>query len=353
MAGPQGKNEQGRVTLKAIATLSGVHVSTVSRALNIGTRSMVVPSVAERVIKVADRLGYRPDNTAISLRTGESKLIGIILPDIANAVFAPILSGASQRFSALGYSVIVADVGNDAAQQLDFVSRLAARRVDGLILATVSRKDSLVSFCVDRQIPSVLVNRAEIGSRLSAVTSDDALGMQIAVDHLVSLGHKRIGHLGGPMNLSTGFLRRQGFVKAMASRGLNKTDLIIANASAYSRAAGATAARVLLDAHPKLTAIAAANDLLALGAYDVMQERNLFCPADISIVGHNDMMLMDMVNPALTTIRISHKEMGRQSADLLVEIIGNSKKPVCKIVLPPELIVRNSTGIPRSLAPAS
>lgn len=345
---PTRKGKRRIVTLKQVAELAGVHASTVSRALNPSTRSMVMPAVVERVVNAANHLGYRPDPVAASLRTGRSALVGILVPDIANTVFAPILSGASERLSAQGYSVIVADVGNDETRQIDLVTGLMARRVDGLILATVSRDDPLVAYCVEQDLPAVLVNRAESQSRLSSVVSDDALGMKLAVDHLVELGHRRIAHLAGPARHSTGFLRRHGFATAMAANGLDATAAPCVSAEAFSREAGTVAMRQLLDTAPDITAVVAANDLLALGAYDVLRERGLNCPRDISIVGHNDMPLVDMVEPALTTIRISHREMGRQSADLLQQAIEQQDVPVRTIVLPPQLVVRRSTAAPRT-----
>ncbi|MBR1217438.1 LacI family DNA-binding transcriptional regulator [Bradyrhizobium sp. U87765 SZCCT0131] len=344
---PTRKGKRRIVTLKQVAELAGVHASTVSRALNPSTRSMVMPAVVERVVKAANNLGYRPDPVAASLRTGRSALVGILVPDIANTVFAPILSGASERLSAQGYSVILADVGNDESKQIDLVTGLMARRVDGLILATVSRDDPLVAYCVEQDLPAVLVNRAETQSRLSSVVSDDTLGMKMAVDHLVELGHRRIAHLAGPARHSTGFLRRRGFTAAMTANGLDADAAPCENADAFARGAGAAAMRQLLDTSPDITAVVAANDLLALGAYDALRERGISCPGDISVIGHNDMPLVDMVEPALTTIRISHREMGRQSADLLQQAIEQHDVPVRTIVLPPQLVVRRSTAAPR------
>ena len=332
--------------MKEVAELSGVHASTVSRALNPSTRSMVMPAVVERILKAAKKLGYQPDPVAASLRTGRSSLVGILVPDIANTVFAPILGGATERLDEQGYSVIVSDVGNEKGRQLELVAKLMSRRVDGLILATVSRDDPLVAYCIERNLPAVLVNRAETQSRLSAVVSDDALGMQLAVDHLVELGHKRIAHLAGPARHSTGFLRHRGFTQAMATNGFKAAPCEVADA--FTREAGAVAARRLLDTHRGITAIAAANDLLALGVYDVLRERGLACPRTISIIGHNDMPLVDMVDPALTTIRISHREMGRQAADLLHQAIEQPDAPARNVVLPPKLIVRKSTAAPHS-----
>lgn len=335
------------VTMKQVAELAGVHISTVSRALNPATESMVVPEAVTRVLKAAKTLGYRLDPVASSLRTGRSKLVGILVPDTATNVFMPILTGATERLSAHGYSVIVAYVGSDSKLQLELAKGLIARRVDGLILATVIRDDPLAAFCVAEGLPTVLVNRSETEVRLPAVVSDDVQGMQLAVDHLVELGHTSIGHLAAPNEHSTGFLRRRGFVQAISAHGLAQGPIPIETAMAYTREAGADAARKLLNANTKLTAIVAANDLLALGAYDVLRESGLVCPRDISIVGHNDMPLVDMVNPPLTTIRISPKDMGHQAADLLRQAIETSSGPARNVVLPPKLIVRSSTSVPR------
>ena len=340
----------GAVTIKEVAALARVHSSTVSRALNPQTRSKITDEVAQRVIAAANALNYQPDRSAASLRTGRSRLVGVLVPDIANLVFAPILSGVTERLSAEGYATLVADAGNELDPQIELVEGLIAHRVDGLILATASRDDAVVARCLERDLPVVLVNRAEAQSRVSSVVSDDGRGMQLAVDHLVELGHRHIGHIGGPEGLSTGFLRRRGFEAAMASHKIRASEAPVETASAYTREAGAEAARRLFDRHPALTAIVAANDLLALGAYDVLQERGLTCPADMSIVGHNDMPLMDLVSPALTTVRIGHRDMGREAADLLVQRMLRGDLPTRNVMLAPTLVRRASTAAPKAAA---
>jgi LacI family transcriptional regulator len=343
----QSNGARRQPTMKQVAEAAGVHVSTVSRALNPATSSMVVPSVASRVLKAAKTLGYRVDPVAASLRTGRSQLVGMLIPDIATNVFAPILSGAIERLSNSGYSVLVAYVSSDPKQQLNLVQGLMARRVDGLILATVTRQDSLVSFCLTQGIPAVLVNRSEQVARLSAVVSDDAAGMRLAVDHLVELGHRRIAHIAGPLEHSTGFLRRAGFMQALATHGIDTASAPCEVAGTYTREQGRAAAERLLQGHREITAIVAANDLLALGAYDALRESGRECPKDISVVGHNDMPLVDLVQPSLTTVRISHFDMGRQAADLLEQAIQGAGGAIRNIVLQPVLIARSSTAKPR------
>lgn len=338
---------QKPVTLKEVAAAAGVHPSTVSRALSAGTRHLVADDVAARVAAAAAGLGYRPDPVAASLRTGRSHMVGVLVPDIANPVFSPILGGIAEALSAHGYSTIVADAGNDRARQIELAESLMARRVDGLVLATVARDDPVVARCLERALPVVLVNRAEANARVSAVVSDDMAGMALAVDHLIGLGHCAIGHLAGPPQISTGHLRRRGFVAAMAAHGLVVDDAAIETASSYSREDGVVAARALLDRRPDLTAVAAANDLLALGLYDVLHERGLACPRDLSVVGHNDMPLVDMVAPPLTTVRIGHREMGHEAAQLLMRAINRDAGARLNIVLSPTLMIRKSTAAPR------
>lgn len=328
-------------TLKQIAKAGGVHVSTVSRALDPKKRHLVADTVANHIGEIARRLGYQPNRLAASLRTGRSRLVGVILPDLSNPVFAPILGGITEALAAAGYAPIVADAGNDTRRQIVFVDNLINQRVDGLLLATVARRDRVVSHCLDRGVPTVLVNRFEARDRVSSVVSDDERGMRLAVDHLAGLGHRIIGHLAGPLATSTGKLRRDGFAKAMARHGLPGH---VEEAERYTRDAGIVPAKALIAKVKCMTAIVAANDMLALGALDALRELGLRCPDDISLVGHNDMPLVDLVSPPLTTVRIEHRAMGRDAAELLLEEIATGEPALRHVILEPELVVRQSTA---------
>lgn len=174
--------------------------------------------------------------------------------------------------------------------------------------------------------------------------------MQLAVDHLADLGHRQIAHLAGPESVSTGYLRRRAFYNALEQHGLRRGDGVHESADGYTREEGAAATRRLLDKMPEVTAIVAANDLLALGAYDVLKERGLDCPRDISIVGHNDMPMVDLISPPLTTVRISQRALGREAADLLLQRIRSPNPEIRNIVLAPSFVVRESTAVPRAKA---
>jgi LacI family transcriptional regulator len=336
-----------RPTIKDVASRCGVHPSTVSRALSPAMSHLVAPEVTKRIRAAAAALGYQPNVTAAGLRTGRSGLIGVLAPDIADPGFPPILSGVTETLGAEGYATIVVDVGPDRSRQQELVDKLIARGVDGLVLATVTLNDPVVGHCLAASIPVVLVNRTDSGRKLSAVATDDEAGMRLAVEHLVALGHIRIGHIAGPQDVSTGARRSAGFKVAAAKAGLRAQNIMIETARAYTRDEGRLSALRLLDRKPAPTAIVAANDLLALGIYDALAARGLRCPSDVSVVGHNDMPYVDMLSPPLTTVRIAQRNMGNRAARLLLDQIADPAARRERVVLEPVLIVRGSTARPR------
>jgi LacI family transcriptional regulator len=336
----------GRLTVLDVARRAGVHPSTVSRALNPATRHRLSAEVARRVQAVADELGFVPNGLATSLRTRRSGTIGVVLPDITNPVFPPILQGLEAVLAEARYVAMVANADLEANRQRLVIERLLARQVDGLVLATVAQQDEAVDICLKARLPLVVVMRSEAARRVSAVVNDDERGMRLAVDHLAELGHTRIGHLAGPQHLSTGRDRMMGFVLAMQARGLEPRAEQIVEARAFSRDGGRDAALQLLSRTPRPTAVVAANDLLALGLYDALASQGLACPSDLSVVGHNDMPFVDMVSPPLTTIRIQHREMGVLAGRLLLQLIKGEAEGGVDMVLGPDLVVRGSTARP-------
>ncbi|MDF3887362.1 LacI family DNA-binding transcriptional regulator [Cupriavidus basilensis] len=339
-------DQRKRITLKDLAAKADVHYSTVSRVMNAATRHLVADEVAERILRMADELGFRPNRIAAGLRTKRSGLIGVVLPDIANPVFPPILAGLEGVLASHGYVPIVVNVGADKARQRFVIDQMMGRQVDGLILATAEREDAVLDYCVKQNIPVVMVNRGEDLGRVPCVVSDNMVGMRLAVDHLVALGHRRIGHIAGPDSLSTGHERKLGFIEAVRKHKLRKDEWMIVEAANYGREAGREACRALVGQFPALTAIAAGNDLVALGCYDHFREAGIACPARISVVGHNDMPFVDALTPPLTTIRIAVHEMGAKAATLLLARIDGAGTEPASVVLCPELIVRGSTAPP-------
>jgi LacI family transcriptional regulator len=335
--------QQKKMTLKGLAQILGVHPSTVGRVMDPATRHMVGDEVVQRVLKEAARHGYRPNKLAAAMRTGQSKLVGVMLPDITNPVFPPIVLGIEDELRKHGYLVLMSNAGEDKEQQRFVVDQLLARQVDALILATATRDDPVITRCLEAGVAVVTVNRSEDGARVSSVVNDEAQGMRQSVDHLVALGHRRIVHLVGPQHLSTGHLRREGFLQALAAHGLAEAPCLV-DCPSYTREAGRAACDEALARYPDATAILAGNDLLALGCYDSLRARGLRCPDDVSIIGHNDMPFVDAVHPALTTVRIGHHDMGVQAAQLILRSLGDGTAGVLEVRLKPELVVRASTG---------
>jgi LacI family transcriptional regulator len=335
--------EKSKATLRDVAKAAGVHLSTASRALNIETQHRLTPDVVERVRMIAGKLGYRVNAFASSLRTKRSNAIGILVPDLWNPGFPAIVAGVQEVVSREGYEITIASDGNDPARHAAVIESMLSRQVDGLILATAFLKDPAIMSLVSRGVPAVMVNRRDEQGRAPSVVTDDERGIALAIEHLVSLGHRHICHVAGPQNLSTGVTRMRGFLEATKALGLKVHQSQIVVADSYSREAGARAASRMIGQSRQMTALVAANDLLALGCYDSFHASGIRCPADVSITGYNDMPFVDLVSPPLTTIKVEHRQMGAEAAHLLLRRIADRDSAMVDIVLRPTLIVRAST----------
>ncbi len=338
------------VTIRDVARVAQVHPGTVSRALNEETRALVNQETAERVMRAAEQLGYRPNRIARGLKTNRSYTVGVLIPDITNPLFPPILRGIEDRLADAGYTALVVNTDNDPGRERTHLEAMRARQVDGFISATARLDRELLAELGAGRIPLVLVNRSVEDESVAAVTVDDVEGIRLAVDHVVGLGHTHIGHVAGPQNLSTGHMRHRGFLSAIAAAGLERTAGAVSFAGLFTEEEGARACAELIDAHPELTAVVAANDLLALGCYDFIEARGIRCPRDLSIVGFNDMPFVDRLLPPLTTVRVPKREIGSVAAELLLQRLSGEPDAAHEILLEPSLVVRGSTGAPRGRA---
>jgi LacI family transcriptional regulator len=194
----------------------------------------------------------------------------------------------------------------------------------------------------------VLVNRKVDNLELPSVTADDAAGTALAVAHLAAQGHRRVLHLAGPANTSTGAARSRAFRHAVRDHGLDDDPALVVDCAHWAEADGARALRGVLDSGLEFSAIVAGNDLLALGCYDVFAERGLECPDDVSVVGFNEMPFLDKMRPPLTTVSIPHYEIGFEAARLLLDAIEEPHRHARSILMPASLVVRQSTAPPRS-----
>jgi LacI family transcriptional regulator len=221
---------------------------------------------------------------------------------------------------------------------------MRARQVDGFVAATARADHELLDEIAASGTPLVLVNRRVEDGSLPSATADDHAGARIAVEHLVSLGHRQIAHLAGPQDASTGRARYEGFVETMREAGLEPS--LVREGRAFTEPEGARLCEELLDAGEPFTAIVAGNDLMALGCYDVFAARGIDCPGEVSVIGFNDMPFAARFSPPLTTIGIPHYEIGVAAADLLLELLQDGGAGPREVVLPSKLIVRGSTRRP-------
>ena len=331
-----------RATLRDVARIAGVHPGTVSRALNPATEALVRDETVRRVRQVAEELGYRPNPLARGLKTNRTYTIGVIVPDIQNPLFPPIIRGLDDRLGQAGYTPLIANTDNDPDRERVDFEAMRTRAVDGFVTATARLDHELLDEVASVGVPLVLVNRRVEDGSLPSATADDRAGVRLAVEHLIELGHTRIAHLGGPQDVSTGHQRSEGFREAMQAAGLDAS--LVRAGRAFTEPEGARLCEDLLAGGASVTAIVAGNDLMALGCYDVFAARGTRCPVDISVVGFNDMPFVDRFAPPLTTVRIPHYRIGVAAAELLLELLAGKEDGATEVVLPPELIVRGSTA---------
>jgi len=330
--------------LKDVAEAAGVHLATASRALDDRRSVMVKPETVERVRQAAADLGYRVNRMARGLKMNRSFTIGMLIPDITNPFFPPIVRGAEDCLAEAGYTLVLANTDNDEGKERRHISGMLERQVDGLLLAMARRRDPLIDELDRDATAMVLINRTVDRGNVPAVIPDDQAGMTLAVEHLYALGHRRIAHVSGPQDTSTGARRAAGFRATMSAHGLVPRRIV--EAASFGESSGREVADPLFRARTRPTAIVAANDLIAIGVIDAASAAGLRCPGDLSIVGFNDMPLAERLSPPLTTVRIPEYEMGRRGAQILLDRIDLPNHGAETVMLAPELIVRGSTTSP-------
>ena len=333
-------------TLRDVAEAAGVHAATASRALNPATRGLVNADTARRVIKVAEQLGYRPNPIARGLKTQKSGTVGLVIPDLTNPLFPPIVRGIEDVLEPAGYSGLIVNTDNDPQRERTQIELLRSRQVEGLIVATALLDHPLVEQLHREGVKMVMVNRRTEGVDVPSITPDDAAGIQMAVEHLASLGHTRIAHLAGPITTSTGVVRLRAFRNAVRDLELADDPGLVTTCDEWREDSGAKGLRELLDAGQEFTAVVAGNDLIALGCYDVFTERGIRCPEDVSVVGFNDMPFLDKLRPPLTSVAIPHHQIGVEAARMLLESIEEPERPTRSVLLPLTMTVRGSTAEP-------
>lgn len=330
-----------KTSIKDIAAIAGVSHSTVSRALS---NSPLIPEATRRRIqRIAQRKGYTPNAIARGLVTRRTHAIGVVVTTIEDPFVAEVVRGIEQVAGDQGYRVFLATSHNDSTRELNVVTALWESRVDSVIVAA-SRVGSLYGPRLQQiGVPIVLINNQHPGTFIHTIAIDDAQGANLATQHLISLGHRVIGHLRGPSGHRASGKRLAGYRRALKQAGIAFDPTLVADAD--GSAAGGEQILQLLAHSPCPTAIFCYNDMTAIGALSILKRQGLAVPDDISLVGFDDIPFAQYVEPPLTTVRQPMTEMGRQAMQMALTLMNGPKSQVPDIVIPGQLIERKSTRL--------
>lgn len=333
------------VTIKDIAQKVQISYATVSRALN--NRPEVKEETRRKVLQAAREMGYRPNRIARSLVTKRSQCIGLIVPDIMNPFFAELAWGVDEAATAKGYNVYLCNTNWNEKRELTYLNLLVSRQTDGIILASARDEGTNVEKFIEKNLPLVVVNSLFQEFGCHQVMIDNVRGGYLAADHLIGLGHERIGFVGGLEHVKATVDRLEGLKIALDEKGLTLDERFI-SFGAYSWESGYAQMKRLLagDGAERPTAIFAANDIVALGVMQAADESGLKVPQQLALVGFDDIDFSAYHKVQLTTVSQKKKDLGECAVEIILEQLnGSSGSPEQEqIVLQPALVVRKTCG---------
>jgi LacI family transcriptional regulator len=343
-------------TINDVARLAGVSAMTVSRVINnsgyIGreTRSRVEAAIAE--------LAYVPNAVGRQLRSKQTKMLALVLSDIMNPFFTTIARGVEDVARARGFSVMFCNTDESEAEEAQYLLMLVQRQVDGVLLVPASTSGKPLRLLSSHHMPVVVLDRRIQSRQIDSVRSDSEAGAYTLTQHLLGLGHRRIAMLTGRRSVSTSIDRVAGYCRAMLDAGLELDDDLVRygeyNYGEYNQVDGNRMAQEVVALDPRPTAIFAANNFIAFGAMRWLRGSGLRVPEDISIVAFDDLPVAWLSDPFMTVVDQPAYEIGRRAAELLLSRLdGTISGPGREVVLPSELIIRRSSGPPRTRSGAT
>lgn len=336
-------------TIKDVAALAGVSFTTVSHVLN-ETRP-VSAEARRRVLAAVEEIGYLPSAVARSLRKSETRIIGVLVPNVQNPFFAELVCGVEESCRLAGYSVFLCNSDNDPKRQQQYMRTLLEKRIDGLLLSSAGDDAELARIFQMARVPSVTVDRLVPGARADRVSVNNREGAAAAVRHLLELGHRAIGCISGPVEFEVAQERIAGWRETLQEAGIEPQDHWLIH-SDFSSHGGYEAGTQLLKAAPELTAVFASNDLMALGLMRASAEAARPVPQSLSVVGFDDIELSAYAYPSLTTVGSSIKELGREAGRMLLARIEQPQAALREVLVKPQLVRRESTAPVAGVTPA-
>lgn len=328
-------------TIDDVAARAGVSTATVSRVLNQHPR--VAAQTRRRVRQAMEALGYEPNNLARNLRARSLRVFGLIVPDILASFWTAIARGVEDVAYANGFSVMLSNSDDDPAKEGQYLRTLRSERVAGVILGPTEKGAQEVRTVLRSGIPLVTIDRRVPDLELDAVTTDSAVGVAAAVEHLHQHGHREIAFVGGPTDVSTGLRREEAFFAAQARLGLVTRREWIARSD--FRVEGGHAATLAILAGPEPPrALFVANETMTLGALQAIRELGLRMPHEIAVIGFDDTPWAPLLDPPLTAVAQPAYDLGRLAADALLRRLEDPSRPTSTVLLAPKLVLRGSCG---------
>jgi LacI family transcriptional regulator len=328
------------VTIKDISKEAGVSYATVSRALN--NHPEVNEDTKKRIIKIANEMGYQPNEIAQGLVKNKTKTIGLMIPDITNPFFPEVAIGVEEAASKVGYTVFLINTNWDEERELNSFKVLLRKQIDGLIIAPSSENLEHLENILNKGIKIVFLGRKLDCKGSTSIMIDNEIGMYKAVEYLINKGHKNIAFLGGQKELSMNQGRLKGYKNALKDYALEINEELIKFDNS-KREGGYHLTRKLIESGLKFSAVVTVNDLLALGAIQAIKEKGLLIPSDVAIIGFDDIKLDSLPEIHLSTVSQPKYEMGRLAFESLLKQIKGESSVSTKVLLEPELIIRNTT----------
>ena len=340
---PQGR--RATVNIHDVARHARVSIATVSRVVN--RIATVDPALAERVWKAVDEVGYVPNTQARALVSGRSRILGLIVSEITNPFFPELVQEFDNLAVAQGYEVMIGSTNYDPERTELLIRRMIERKIDGVAVMTFGIEEQLVEKLVKQGLPLVFVDAGPDLPNVRVLKVNYGEGIRQAVEHLASLGHRRIAFISGPLKMRTAATRRDAFKSAMAEQGLAVPVTAIVEGK-HTMESGKAAMEKLLKAAELPTAVVCSNDMTAIGVLHALDETAQKVPRDISVVGFDDIHLVQFMLPPLTTVQMSCRDLATAAVEALRAGIepDHAKAAAREWPIATRLVVRRSTASP-------
>lgn len=340
----ENKNEPHKTArIKDVAKAAGVSTATVSHVIN--NTKYVTDETRENVMRAIKQCNYYPNVHARSLASGRTDIIGLLVSDISNPFFPDLVKSIETAAFERGFSVILLNTNYDAERAADYVRRLIGLKVAGVALMTAELDPDLIQELVRKKISVVSQNFGRVGEHINNVVIDYAAGVDEAIRHLASLGHRHIVHVAGPNRLNATDVRRDAFLNSIKKHVPNAKTKVYEGDFKFE--GGRRAASEMLSEGELPTAVFAANDMMAFGVMKEFHNAGLSIPNDVSIVGFDDIAFAELTEPPLTTVCLSRIELGRRTVEALMMNIERPSEKGVEVGIPTYLIKRASTAPPR------